>query len=382
MDNAVNQFVSYHLVGYRVPYNLLVRHMDEYGYNTDLPNQLSVNVWEYYRTMGRPYRMFKLTQTASDAVYHLNRHSFYDNSFFGSYKETSCPAGQEGATVHDNNGAYSNNALNGYYYPIDDILLYNDYVTNTVLNERIRYDLAANMPELMSNNIRTSYGNTDHFYVPVKYPYVSTLWVTDADVDYRVMLKSEPTGNWQGIQGDQMAFQGLYIVTYELFPVPFDGTYEIRYGMSNLASRGLCQPYFGDNRNNLQAVGLPFDLRISGTEKSIGSVLDATLGYDSLLCIENDLAMRNHNYMKGPKYYSQNQNVVNAFTGVYHGNHLRNRAESLRLLIYRGELKANKKYYVRFKTCLSNPAAYLFGSYFEIVPKSIWNNPLRNEDPW
>lgn len=371
MDNAVNQFVSYHILDYRVSYDKLVNHSTELGFNPTLPTQLSLNVWEYYKTMGRPYRLFKLTQTV-DAVDHINRHSYYNNAFDGDYKETSCD--HEGITVSDNNGQYSNNALNGYYFPINSLLIYDDYVKNVVLNERMRYNICANFTEMMTNDLRVSTNENPQYYIPVRYPYIKTFWTTDTDVKFAVCAL-EGSG-WQGIQGNQFNFIGLFDVTFELMPVPYDGTYEVRYGVSNVPERGLCQGYFGTNRNNLSSVGLPFDFRLYGTDPRIGSVMDATLSYDTALCIENDIQMRNHMYMKAPKYFSQNNpsgpNV----------NPLRNRDRSMRIIVYRGEMKANTKYYFRFKTCLTNPSAYLFGSYFEIVPKYVWSNPLHNEDIW
>ena len=379
-NNALNQFVSYHLVNFKVPFNKLVRHATEYGYNPTTPEILSVNVWEYMEAMGPPRRLLKVTQTAADGVMHINRHSFYKNDFVPAetfvptaYKETSCTI--EGATVSPTNGPYDNNALNGYYYPIDRILLYDNSVINTVLNERIRYHIAAPMSELMSNDIRTEMETGLRYTVPRG--YCATLDNSLCDTDFRCMAKADPGGGWQGAQGNQMAFADRYIVTFRLFPVPYDGTYEVRYGVSNLDTRGLCQGYFGTDPNNLKAVGLPFDLRLSGSDPRIGSVLDKELFGDSILCIENDLSMRNHMYMKATAYYCRNR------TAEQHVTSLRYRKESLRLIVYRGPMKAGETYYFRFKTLLPQDATReLFGSYFEIVPKNVWDNPMRNEDIW
>ncbi len=77
--------------------------------------------------MGKPNRILKLIKTGADGVYHLNRHCYYDNSFSGTYKETSCD--YEGITIHPDNGQHWDNlAPNGYFYPIDHVLLYTDYV--------------------------------------------------------------------------------------------------------------------------------------------------------------------------------------------------------------------------------------------------------------
>ena len=372
-NNAINQFVSYHLINFKEPYNKLVRHMTEYGYNVNTPEILTLNIWEYMETMGPPRRLLKVTQTAADGVMHINRHSYYDNSFNGTYRETSCTI--EGATISPNNGAYDNNALNGYYYPIDRMLLYDESVPNVVLNERIRYHMAAPMGELMSNDIRTEHETGTHYIIPKG--YCETLDNSQCEVDFRTMAKAGTSSGWQGLQGNQFSFANKYIVTFRLFPVPYDGTYEVRYGVSNLASRGLCQGYFGTDPDNLKATGLPFYLRLAGSDPRIGSVLDATLFNDTLLCIENDLSMRNHMYMKAPKFYCRNDLTA------AHATTLRSRAETLRLIVYRGPMKAGETYYFRFKTLLPQDATrQLFGAYFELVPKNVWDNPMRNEDIW
>ena len=148
--------------------------------------------------------------------------------------------------------------------------------------------------------------------------------------------------------------------------------------VSHIDDRGLAQGYFGTDPNHLVAVGMPFDLRLKGTDKRIGSILDSSLKYDSVLCIENDQHMRKNNYMKHTIKYCKNyparQHVVT--------DALRHRAESLRLLVYRGYMEPETTYYFRFKTVLTDPAAYLFLDGFELCPKSVWSNPERTEDIW
>ena len=46
-----------------------------------------------------------------------------------------------------------NLAPNGYFFPIDHVLLYTDYVRNVVLNDRLRYTVNMMAPELNSNGI-------------------------------------------------------------------------------------------------------------------------------------------------------------------------------------------------------------------------------------
>ena len=378
-SNAVNQFVSYHLVPFKEAYNLLVRHGDELGYNTALPNVLPMDLWTYFHAMGKPNRLFKITQT-TDAVYHINRMSYHNNAFDGDMKETSVV--DPGITISPDNGKYENNALNGYYYPIDKVMLYTDFTRDAVLNERIRYNMAQYFDEMMSNDLRTGIIKSDHYYIPYKpYPYCKNLLNTDCDTDYRTPINAGSSG-WCGMESDQFAFSNNFDVTFKLMPVPFAGTWEVRYFVSNLNTRGLAQGYFGTNPDNLIATGLPFDLRLSGSDSRIGSnvvygSVTQTDG-DSVLAIENDQQMRNHMYMKGCKTYCRN-----FFNQTHLETHaLRYRPESLRLIVYRGYMEPDKTYYFRFKTLLTNPGAYLFGDAFELVPKTVWDNPNRSEDIW
>lgn len=55
-DNAVNQFVAYHLLPQILIWNKLVIFCNEKGFNNNTPNdgsQFATNVWEYYETMGK-----------------------------------------------------------------------------------------------------------------------------------------------------------------------------------------------------------------------------------------------------------------------------------------------------------------------------------------
>ena len=378
--NAINQFVSYHLVPFKEPYNLLVRHGSEIGFNTDLPDQLPMDIWTYFHAMGKPNRLFKITHTV-DNQYHINRMSYHDNSFYGTMKETSVV--DPGLLINAFNAPYENSCINGHYFPIDGIMLYTDFTRDAVLNERIRYNIAQYLPEMMSNDMRTGYKKSAyHYYIPYKpYPYCENLLNEGCDTDYRTPAIAGNTG-WCGIESDQFAFSNNFDVTFKLMPVPFAGTWEIRYLVSNIAERGLAQGYFGTNPKNLVATGLPFDFRIEGGNPRIGSnvVADNVAGTDgdSLLAIENDLQMRNHMYMKGCKTWCRN------YFGVAHpeSKALRYRANSLRLIVYRGYMEPDKTYYFRFKTLLTEPSAYLFGDAFELCPKTVYDNALRNEDIW
>ena len=78
-DNAVNQFVSYHLLPEQLTWNRMVIFSNEKGFCNNTPNdgtQFQTNVWEYYETMGKQRRSLKVTGIRGGK--RLNRCSVYN----------------------------------------------------------------------------------------------------------------------------------------------------------------------------------------------------------------------------------------------------------------------------------------------------------------
>jgi hypothetical protein len=372
-DNAVNQFISYHLLNYRVPFNNLVYHYNELGYCPRTPEQLTLDVWEYYETYGHFRRMFKITQSAKDGRMSINRHCNYSNSFTGNYHETSCD--RPGIKINANNGHYTNNALNGYYYPIDQILTYDNDVPNKVLNERLRFDVLAAMPEMMTNDIRSvSYSTNANHNIPRG--YISGVRFTDeTEVTYINQMSEHSYEGWRDWQGDELLISGQVDFTFKLMPVPYDGTYEVRFGMTNQPDRIMGQIYFGTDPNNLPALGLPLDFRTATSAPAIGWIAD-TKDIDANL--ENDKNMRNRGFMKAPNYCA-----VNSY-GSAMNNPMRSATGSdcaLRRIIWTGKLEAQKTYYIRIKSVLESTTNGLALDYIELVPKWVYSGP-EGEDIW
>ena len=365
-DNAVNQFVSYHLINQRVPFNYLVNHLTELGYYYAIPDQLSIDVWEYYVTMGKHNRMFKITQPAKTGTMNINRYSKYDNSFYGDYHEISCE--RPGIEISSTNYGYTNNALNGYYYPINHVMIYDSDVPNKVLNERMRYDAMAAMPELMTNNIRHPATRGNH---NIPSMFVKDFTYTD-ETQCSMISWGESWVNWQG---DELIFYGQVDLTFKLLPVPYEGTYEVRIGCANLGSRIMAQIYFGTNKENLPAIGLPVDFRILTDSPYIDWIKD---GPDVEENKENDKFMRNKGYMKAPKYFCRNTytSPMNVPLRNSEGSIV-----SLRKIIYTGRMEPNTTYYMRIKSVLESTANGMDLDYIEVVPKWVYNGP-EGEDIW
>lgn len=387
-NNAVNRFVSYHFVKGKMSYDRMVAHYNEYDYGYDdgkNPQRINcpLNVWDYYTTMGEHRGLLKVTQVGdqgfegdTDHKVYLNRISVYDNEQNGNYRETGVV--DAGILISAENGNNDNNAQNGFYYPINKILFYSPQIREKLGAERIRVDLVTMLPEMQSGNFRGG----EHYSYPLDFfENIIVTQAPDMHILYLHEAWSGAGGNWRDFQGDEMLMTGLYDFILRLPPVPTDGMYEVRMGVSANPLRGMCQVYFGegdakDTKNlDLPPVGLPFDMRLSAGSVSIPWADDSEIDVEQN--IENDKNMRNQGYMKGPKYMQVAQKSPN--TGAE--NNLRKNASALRRIIVTYDMKADRTYYMRFKTALKKTDSQFFIDYFEFVPTTIYNGP-EPEDIW
>lgn len=362
-DNAINQFVSYHLLPERLTWNRMVIFSNEKGFYNGAINdgtQFQTNVWEYYETMGKHRRTLKITGIKDGK--RINRYSTMNLT---TYREQSVEI--PGVEINSTNGKYDNNAMNGYYYTINSLLLWGPDVYNKVLNERMRYDVSALLPEVMTNNVR--FNKTASWFF--KSDYFDNIPSMSEETLFEYLPNTNNTGDagqWTNYQTDEYNIKGVFDFTMKLPPVPYTGTYEIRYGVSANGNRGMAQIYIGTNPNNLPPVGIPLDLRVGGSSSSVGWTSDADLGSDEEID-DFDKALRNLGYMKGPKYFYPASGISG-----------RDCTNCLRRIIYTGPLEAGETYYIRFKSVLQSSAEFFY-DYLEIVPKSVYNGDTA-EDKW
>ena len=370
-DNAVNQFVSYHLLPMRIAWDKLVIHYAEMGYAYRNPTQLTIDCFEYYETMGKQRRLIKITEGSQTNGKRINRYVTKRNLKDFSYNEADVAI--PGTLIYESNGENNFNALNGFYYTIDDMLLYTDDVPNKVLSERIRFDMSALLPELMTNGYRRlmSY---QAIHIPKGY-FKNFDFEEGCSYNYLTGYGS----GWPNFQGDEHNVTGQYDMTFKLPPVPFEGTYEIRWSVPTYDNRGMAQLYLGKNKNNLQPIGLPLDLRLSPYNPAIGCDTDTE---DEDHNDENDKAMRNHGYMRPPihdgistggvvVYTLRNPNGINAQYAY----------QRLRKIIWTGTIRPTDVLYVRIKSVLENTSTQFVMDYMEFAPKNVYNG-VEAEDKW
>ena len=387
-ENALYKFVAYHIIDRKLLYSSSTGSggfvMQDYK-NADFDSKVNLNITnfdtqEYYETM-LPYTMIKVTkpytnpQLKSEIVLnyaqengtlcyneemreHLNVVVEFEETTVKKYPDV----------LKDFDG----NSLNGMIYTIDKILIYNEKeMQGNVLNERIRMDLSALFPELTNNKVRWDLSSSGNLLTYIPNGYCKDFIITGESTEVFYFRPRVTYGyTCANFQGDEFIVEGTYDFRYRIPHVP-EGTYEIRFGYPKGYNRGVCQFYVDG-----KVAGIPVDLRWNDeTTKLIGWISDDGLTEDEIR--ENDKAMRNRGYMKGPA-------SIILETGGEGGTPvtMRSATQPLRKIIGTYNL-AKGDHWLRFKDVTegnSEGNKQFSQDYLEIVPLTIINNTLKPED--
>ena len=380
-NNLLNQFVTYHFLPMRLAANRLVLHWNEKGYNSNNPHPTVVQ-YEYYTTMGKRRLMKFLESAESDGV-KINRFPRIDNSRRGTYHELGCESDKVGITVNEPETSDEYNIRNGIIYPLNQLLAYTPEVRDNLHKERIRWDITAQFPEFMNNDIRLQYyhrGMDHRTGIPSSqiYPYLDDCWIADDNYFFYYNGYNESMKNYQG---DELNIRGNVDVTFRLPPVPAKGVYELRFNIqSDGYNRGMVQFYWGHDRDRMAAMGIPMDVRMSGLERrTTAGTFPSGVGWepdseDDDANAEVDKKMRNKGFMKGAEIYCDGAQGMSVMA----------RADPLiiRRVILREQMDPDKTYYLRFKTVLDDPTREFYVDYLEFCPKEVYDNPNTPEDIW
>ena len=375
-DNLLNRFVTYHLLPERLTTDRLVLHYNEVGYNAS-DGRLGVPMSEYYTSMGKR-RLMKLYESAESGGVFINRFPVLDSGRRGTYHELSCPSDGEGVRIGAALTGQAGNLSNAMVYPLDELLVYDQRLQEKLGSERIRFDAAAMFPELTNNDVRLGTARYTYFPPDRDYKYLDDAWVGEGS-----MLGYNTGGTYSEkgfitYYGDEMASQGFTDVIFRLPPVPREGLYEIRYGITAADSnRGIYQFYWGSSPDRLRPMGIPLDLRMGGLYfDTPNGTYPSNMGWqedtdDEDYNSEIDKFLRNHGFMKGANIYSTGETT----TG-------RSVQSQVRRIIVREYMKPDETYYIRFKSCLDYLDRYLVLDYMEYCPKEVYDNPETPEDIW
>ena len=315
--NALNRFVSYHLLDRQMATNSLIYQ----GKNTSA--SAMDKRYEYYETMLEN----RLIEVKAGNKINTRRNGQY----VGLDESRSNVSG-----------------MNGFIHSLTSVLVYDeDVMQQDVLNKRIRFDDYSVAPELTNNNIRWNLTNLDGFGGYTMAPDYCGDHLRFNNDSKIIMWASEW---WTAHQADEISVRGWYDFTMRMPPVP-PGTYEIRLGYRAEPWRGIAQLFIDG-----QIIGIPVDLSYTGDMPQIGWVSDDETTDQGA---ENDKMMRNRGYMKAPNsIFTQNGNI-----------NLRQDINSLRIIIGTFTFQNYAPHYFRAKNVDSENGEFTM-DYMEYVPVS------------
>lgn len=366
--NPLNRFVAYHILDRNASYGDLVRSTPDWSV------QEGGDFVDYYETMSGNLLRAQKVSLLRNGIY-LNR----------CVDENRPDNRMEGVMVLPSGGS---STVNGNFQFLNSVLSYNKDVVSMLRTERIRIDTGVLLPELTNNDVRL---DPDEQMLWWHFPegYFEDVYYDD-QCDCKYNRWPNPGGSGMGSQYDLAAFRtdnmnfgGEYDVTLRLPAVP-PGQYEIRIGYVCNSYMSITQIYFGYDRNNMQPTGIPLDMNMVGTNPKTGMVLDNKLfddinndvsyNTDGMTTIsENDKAMRNLGYMKGPAcvYRVDNDRVSLRAKLVNDWWYMRH--------IVTTQSLEERPTYLRFRKVDERTGRLLNIDFIEIVPRSVYNGAIPED---
>lgn len=336
--NSLNRFIAYHLVNKKLPKRLLIEAYDNTGRDYQSTGEShsikTTDMCEYIEPMC-PNTLIEVRTWRLHNEYNL----------INMIDET--------GNVIRLTDDFDNDAVNGVYHEIDNILVYSRDVERMLSSKRLRMDAASFFPEFTNNNIRIGHASPN---------YISQQWFFTGDYFERVKPSKtttfgyyDPDDRFCDYQGDEVLLEGLYDFEIITPPVP-PGTYEIRFGYVPNGNRGVAQLFWDGI-----PTGIPLNLQLLANDPAIGYVQPGTDSRDPE-GFENDKAMRNRGYMKAPACFGTIDPVW------FNGGPARNEQGALRRIlgIYTFEKATNHTFTVTgVKT-----GQFMF-DYLEFVPLEV-----------
>ena len=370
--NPLRRFIEYHILNRDVTgWNYLTPReihsgivQGAIGIKTDL-----MNPEDWYETM-LPHTMMNFQQltvrkyqgAGTIGQRYINRR--YDDTYHieGTYIYP---------TIEDQ---YTQDAPNGRYFYISDIVAFDDQTQNIVDNRRIRMDFSTIFPEVMTNGIRLNGDPTKDDNSSVAddtHKYGRNYWFPKGylkDVNFSgscYLVYRRPHWNFWSYEGDEWNLFGDYDITFKLPPVPYEGEWEVRLGFCALTTRGVAQIYF-DNKPQ----GIPLDMRKFLNDASImGTAFDEKVytGMTDEEKAEDQKSLKNKGRYRGPYGgYHSDGSVINEFV---------TNPRTQRVVLCQVHIDPNKNHYLRIRCTssskLGNNNEFML-DYLELVPKSVY----------
>lgn len=301
--NSLNRFIAYHLISKKISSQFFIEKFDNTGQFYESRGEThsikTQDMFEYIETMC-PNTLIEVRTLRITNEYNV----------FNMLEESG-----EAIRLTDD---FDNDAVNGAYHEIDNILEYSRNVDRMISSKRLRMDAASFFPELTNNNIRVGHASPD---------YPCEGWVFPQGYIERVQTSSNTQFGYINAddrfcdyQGDEVFLSGMYDFEITTPPIPA-GSYEVRFGYQPTGNRGAAQLYWDG-----QPTGIPLDLRLLADNPKIGYELPGSDPSDPE-GYENDKMMRNRGYMKAPASFK----VIN--TAWYSGSSARMSPSALRRIL-------------------------------------------------
>lgn len=391
-NNVVHMFVAYHILKTAVNSNVLA-----FKKNTYTGNGWRGEAFDYYETM-LPKTLIKawLVYNTSNGSYttYLNRY-IRNNTLTDAAESLGSSSMHE--VVYEGVGLQLDSIkqpLNGYIYPIKDILLYDGKVPFGVLNERMRFDALSILGETMDNGFRGAYVseitalNSGKDAGRIRYPidYFDNIKVFNGNSTQLDMNVVADPGNkaYSLYKGDSFQGMGIFDFAIKLPPVP-DGTYELRINLDCMMHGTMLQYYIGPEPeiSSMEPLGVPVDMRISQGDfqdpqvVGMGCVpLDDQANYPEAYedrGIESDKVMHMHGYLRGPLSVCR-ENEQGGYVIRFHSDQYRKILDTRQF--------RQQDYWLRLKTALDdgNTERKFQIDYIELTPVNVASNAQYLED--
>ena len=223
--NPLRRFMEYHILNRKIQGWNYLTPLNDIGIMTALMNPV-----DWYETL-LPHTMMKVEKLTvlkyADAD--QMRERYINRRRDDEYRV-------RGAMIQKSvENEYSNQAINGWYFYVDDILAFDETTRDIVDNCRIRMDFSTIFPELETNGIRQNgnvkqqdpeYDETGKYGRNYYFPngYLKGVKSTGYFV-YR-----RPHDYYDSYEGDEFNLFGNFDIEFKLPPVPYEGDWQIRLG--------------------------------------------------------------------------------------------------------------------------------------------------------
>ena len=400
-NNALNMFVSYHILYAGMPANELVFEFSN-RWSTAWNYTNGCGPFDYYETM-LPHTLMKIWQpTWKNSATYINRYVM--NNTLTDQLGVLGKDGMGSDGMHQvvrtgvrvsrvSTDGYKTNiqSYNGYIHAIQGMLVYDRLVPQGVLHERLRFDTTTILPEFINNGIRMSTqsevsalnGGGSGGRVAFALDYFDNVVSYTKENRFRYNVKG---GGYNAWQGDTFQGWGNYDLAVRMPPLP-TGVYEFRIFYTPMSHGGMMMFYMGDSRklSSMVPLDIPLDVRIPMTDPRIGSLY---FGDEDDMGIATDAAMRNRGYMRGLYSYKDHPGdgkgatVDDPLCQTEENQRSDKRNASFRKILSRSlEVKQSGEKWFRIKNVIPDETDLKWQlDYIEFVPLDVVGNTQYSED--